>query len=213
MKIFDGLHAYLWQDYRENNCNTYLIDGGTKVLVDPGHRYLFCHVQKALAGEGLTPDQIDVVAITHGHRDHIGAAGEFSKPTRLAINPEEYGYCEKRFGQDFHVPYPDCLLEEGDFAAGEHQFQVILTPGHSPASVCLYWPEKKALFAGDVIFRESVGRVDLPGGNGAQLKESIMKLEELDVEYLLPGHGEPIMGKDDIKENFRFIRDYVFGYL
>jgi glyoxylase-like metal-dependent hydrolase (beta-lactamase superfamily II) len=213
MKIFDGLHAYLWQDYRENNCNTYLIDGVTKVLVDPGHRHLFSHVQEVLVAAGLSPEQIDVVAITHGHRDHIGAASEFSQPTRLAMNPEEYEFSRKRFRPEFSIPPPDYPLEEGAFTAGEHQFQVILAPGHSPASVCLYWPEKKALFTGDVIFRESVGRVDLPGGNGAQLKESLMKLEDLEVEYLLPGHGEPVMGKDDIKDNFRFIRDHVFGYL
>jgi glyoxylase-like metal-dependent hydrolase (beta-lactamase superfamily II) len=213
MKIFEGLHAFLWEDYSENNCNTYLIDGNTRILIDPGHRHLFPHVKEELTGVGLTPAEINMVVITHGHRDHIGAASEFQRPTLLAINPDEYGYCENRFGEEFHVSYPDRLLEEGDFAAGEHRFKVIRTPGHSPASVCLYWPLKKTLFTGDVIFRESVGRIDLPGGNGAQLKESIMKLEGLDVEYLLPGHGEPVVGKKDIKENFSIIRDYIFAYL
>ncbi len=213
MKIFDGLHAFLWQDYSENNCNTYLINDGTRILVDPGHLHLFSHVSRGLAGLGLASAEIDTVVITHGHRDHMNAALELQGTARLAINPDEYAFSKKRFGEEFAIRYPDCLLDEGELLIGEHSFRVILTPGHSPASVCIYWPARKALFTGDVVFRQSVGRIDLPGGNGAQLKESIMKLEGLDVEYLLPGHGGPVVGKEEIQENYRLIRDYIFGYL
>ncbi len=213
MKVFDGLYAFLWQDYQENNCNTYLIDGTTKVLIDPGHRHLFPKVRGELGERGIIPTMINVVAITHGHRDHCGAAGECCPPALLAMNHEEYRFSQKRFGSELNIPYPDYSLAEGVFTTGEHQFQVISTPGHSPASICLYWPLKKALFAGDVVFHDSIGRFDLPGGNGKLLKESILKIESLDVEYLLPGHGELIVEKEDVQENFQHIRDYWFAYL
>jgi glyoxylase-like metal-dependent hydrolase (beta-lactamase superfamily II) len=63
------------------------------------------------------------------------------------------------------------------------------TPGHSPGSATLYWPAQKALFTGDLIFKEGFGRTDLPGGDSATLKESIKRMAELDVELLLSGHG------------------------
>jgi len=213
MKVFDGLYAFLWQDYRENNCNTYLIDGDTKVLVDPGHRHLFPKIRAELEEIGITPPLLNIVAITHGHRDHVGAAGECCQPALLAMNSEEYRFSQKRFGAELNIPAPDSSLEEGLFTAGEHQFQVLITPGHSPASVCLYWPLRKALFAGDVVFQDSIGRVDLPGGSGKLLKESILRIELLDVEYLLPGHGAPIVGKEKVRANFQQIKDYWFDYL
>ncbi len=213
MKVFDGLYAFLWQDFQENNCNTYLIDGATKVLVDPGHGHLFPKVREELGEIGIAPPMINVVAITHGHRDHCGAAGACCQPALLAMNQEEYLFSQKRFGSALNFPYPDYSLEEGLFMAGEHQFQIISTPGHSPASVCLYWPLRKALFAGDVIFQDAIGRVDLPGGNGKLLKESIRMLGSLDVEYLLPGHGDLIVGKEDVLRNFQRIKDYWFAYL
>ena len=213
MKVFEGLYAFLWQDYQENNCNTYLIDGATRVLIDPGHRHLFPGAGGELDEIGIVPAMINVVAITHGHRDHCGAAGDCCPPALLAMNHEEYLFSKKRFGSELNVPFPDYSLEEGMFTAGEHLFQVISTPGHSPASVCLYWPLKKALFTGDVIFCDSIGRVDLPGGDGKFLKESILKIGSLDVEYLLPGHGEMIIGRQKVRENFRSVENYWFAYL
>ena len=90
---------------------------------------------------------------------------------------------------------PDILLQEGDLNVGDLRFQVIHTPGHSPGSVCLYWSDKKVLFTGDVVFNQGVGRTDLPGGNGQKLKQSILTISRLDVDYLLSGHG---VGRPDL---------------
>jgi glyoxylase-like metal-dependent hydrolase (beta-lactamase superfamily II) len=70
---------------------------------------------------------------------------------------------------------------------------VLLTPGHSPASICFYCKEQNFLIGGDVLFYESIGRFDLPGGNEQQLYESIIKkLYVLPGETnVYPGHGEP----------------------
>jgi glyoxylase-like metal-dependent hydrolase (beta-lactamase superfamily II) len=96
---------------------------------------------------------------------------------------------------------------------GEERFEVIATPGHSPGSICLYWPVKKALFTGDLIFDQSIGRTDLPGGNGRLLKESVEKVSSRDIEYLLCGHGEIVAGEKKVKMNFEKIKDYWLNYL
>ncbi len=108
---------------------------------------------------------------------------------------------------------PDIVLQAGELIIGNLRFQIIHTPGHSPGSFCLYWPDRKALFTGDVVFNQGVGRTDLPGGDGQALKESILRLSHLDVEYLLPGHGEPISGRDLVRSNFAEIERVWFEYI
>ncbi len=108
---------------------------------------------------------------------------------------------------------PDILLQEGDLKIGDLTFQVIHTPGHSPGSICLYWTEKKALFTGDVVFNQGIGRTDLPGGNGQTLKESIKKISRFEADYLLPGHGEILSDPALVKNNFSEIEKVWFAYL
>jgi glyoxylase-like metal-dependent hydrolase (beta-lactamase superfamily II) len=87
------------------------------------------------------------------------------------------------------------------------------TPGHTPGSICLYWPKHGALFTGDLIFEQGIGRTDLPGGSGSQLKDSIIKVESLPAQYLFPGHGNVISGARAVKDNFKQIKEYWFRYL
>ena len=108
---------------------------------------------------------------------------------------------------------PDFFLKEGALDVNGTQLSIINTPGHSPGSITLYGPENKTLFTGDLIFREGVGRTDLPGGDGNQLKASIQRLTGLDVEYLLPGHGEIVSGKEAVKSNFDSVVEYWFSYI
>ena len=69
------------------------------------------------------------------------------------------------------------------------------------------------MICGDVVFAGNTGRVDFPGGGGAQLKESIENISTLDIEYLLPGHMGIVAGKDKVEKNFDFVRKHVFPYL
>ncbi|HQN20182.1 MAG TPA: MBL fold metallo-hydrolase, partial [Syntrophobacteraceae bacterium] len=108
---------------------------------------------------------------------------------------------------------PAFFLQEGDLVVKGMLFRVIHTPGHSPGSISLYWPEQKALFTGDVIFKDGLGRTDLPGGNGSTLKKSIRKLAELDVECLLPGHGDVILGAEQVRMNFQRVERTWFAYI
>jgi len=70
-KITEGLYSFIWEDYTQNNCNTYLIDSSVKILIDPGHAHLFAHVRKGLERLGILPEAIDLVLITHGHPDRL----------------------------------------------------------------------------------------------------------------------------------------------
>jgi hydroxyacylglutathione hydrolase len=213
MKIVDGLHAFIWRVHTQNNCNTYLIDGELKILIDPGHKHLFDNVCKNLAALNISPDQIDLAIVTHGHPDHLEAVQGLGKATMFAMNAQEHRFISELAGQYLKIPEPHFFLKEGDLTIGEHSLEVIATPGHSPGSICLYWPEKKALFTGDLVFRESIGRTDLPGGNGGMLKESIEKISVMDIDYLLCGHGEIVSGKNEVQANFQKIKNYWFDYL
>jgi len=213
MEITNGLHAFIWQSNRENNCNAYCITDGKSVLIDPGHIHLIDHVEKGLREIGLSPDGIDYILITHGHPDHMESAVLSGDKTLWGMNKEEYQFISEFAGPHMQIPEPDFFLGAGELIVGENRFEIIVTPGHSPGSICLYWPDRKALFTGDLVFLQGIGRTDLPGGDGRQLKESIKRIAALDVEYLLPGHGNPVIGKKSVQENFRIVEQQWFQFL
>jgi hydroxyacylglutathione hydrolase len=219
MKISEDLYGFLWLNPTTNNCNAYFIHGEKKILVDPGHYTLFGHVKDNLTRLSLSPADIDVVIVTHCHPDHIEGVKTFlGTSTWVAIPSMEMRFIKEvapHYGEPLGVPHfePDILLQEGDMNIGGLTFQVIHAPGHSPGSICLYWPEKKVLFTGDVVFSQGVGRTDLPGGNGEDLKASIRKLSRLEVDHILPGHGDVISGRDLVKANFSEIERVWFAYL
>ena len=219
MKLFDDLHAFLWRDPATNNCNSFFIDGPKKILVDPGHHHLFGHIRDNLEDLSLGPEDIDMVMLTHGHPDHIEAVQHFAETSAsVAIHTLEWHFIKNlapQYGDSIGAGNfePGAFLQDGDLDVGDYHFEVIHTPGHSPGSVCLYWPERKVLFTGDVVFNQGIGRTDLPGGDGEQLKESIRNLSRLDVEYLLPGHGDILTGPDPVNANFSEIEKVWFAYI
>lgn len=222
MKLLDNLHAFIWQSTTTNNCNAYFIDGPTRILIDPGHRTLFNHVDLGLKNLGLKADDIDLVVCTHAHPDHLEAVELFKKKSALfTLNETEWQWVATEegkqmsaaFGIDLDALAPDFFIQEGVLSVNGHELQVFLTPGHSPGSVCLYWPKHKALFTGDLVFKDGLGRTDLPGGNGTKIKESIRRMSQLDVELLLSGHGNPIVGAQKVKSNFKRIEEFWFRYV
>ncbi|MEW6188231.1 MAG: MBL fold metallo-hydrolase [Thermodesulfobacteriota bacterium] len=217
MKITEKLQAFIWRSPQANNGNTYLIRGSKTILIDPGHAHLFQHVRMGLGDLNLSPEQIDLTLITHAHPDHLEAVSLFRKSTLMALGKVEYGFSKKWLGRygagNGNFLEPDFFLQEGELQVGDLTFQIFLTPGHSPGSICLYWPEGKALFTGDVIFDQGLGRTDLPGGDGELLKESIRRMAGLDVEYLLSGHGEVVKGKKAVEANFKMVEEYWFDYV
>ena len=219
MKITENLYAFLWLNPNANNCNSYLIKGDKNILIDPGHDHLFQHIHEEFANISISLNDIDLVIITHAHPDHMEGVRRFvESPAMIAMSQLEMNFIRHvapQYGNALGISgfEPDILLREGSLKIGSMNFQVIHSPGHSPGSLCLHWIDKKALFTGDVVFLNGVGRTDIPGGNGKTLKESIKKISRLDLDYLLPGHGEAVSGRERVKNNFKQIEDFWFAYL
>ena len=224
MQLEEGLYAYLWKNPYENNCNTYVIQRDLTVLIDPGH---FRHLEALftqMEGDGISPEEINLLIITHSHPDHLEGAEYFlDKPVRIAMAKEEERYLKRSgkllfegMSQDLPKFRIDFYLKEGGLHLGKETFEtfeIFETPGHSPGSLCLYWPTRKALFTGDVIFDGGIGRTDFLEGNPSSLKKSIERISRLEIETLLPGHGEILSGRDLVLQNFEWIRQNFYAYL
>lgn len=222
MQLTPHLQAFLWTSPRANNCNTYLLRSAEKtILIDPGHTAYFDHVRSALQRLSLTIDDIDLVICTHAHPDHIEAVQQFAETKALfTLHEEEWQLVEKMapyvktsMNIDMDRFTPDFFLREGALTVGDIALVVYHTPGHSPGGTTLYWPAEKALFTGDLIFKGGLGRTDLPGGDGVQLKESIRRMGQLDAAWLLSGHGDIVSGTDAVKTNFKQVEEAWFRYV
>jgi hydroxyacylglutathione hydrolase len=217
VKILKDFYVYPWVSYEENNCNSIFIDGRVPILVDPGHANLVGPLLEGMTGDGLAPDVVKLVVCTHGHPDHIEAVDRFDEDVLKAITKEEYQWLTKGYGELFLMsgsrtpqkPF-QLFLKDGTARFGDKTFRIILTPGHSPGSACLFWEEERVLISGDTVFYMGVGRTDLYGGDSKALARSIQALAKLDAEYLIPGHGQMLKGKKAIKENFRMILEEFF---
>jgi hydroxyacylglutathione hydrolase len=170
---------------------------GEAIVVDPGDD--IPRIMALLAKHNLTVKQI---LITHAHIDHIAGAAKLKKLTGAPIlyNQRDLPLVKLMDVQAGwlgmttpEVLPPDDTLEDGRVIAIAGLVGNILhTPGHTQGSVCLHLPAENLLLAGDTLFAGSVGRTDLPGGDGPMLIRSIHdKLLPLpDETIVVPGHGE-----------------------
>ncbi len=216
MKVADHFHVYLWNDPRENNCNSVFIDGKVPLLIDPGIKSRVQDLFSRMRADGVDPGKINLIISTHAHPDHFEGALSFSPTVKIALSQREQKYVEEMgragyVGQETLADYRvDFYLTNGDLRLGRHEFQIILTPGHTPGGLSIYWPRHKVLISGDIVFMQSVGRSDFPGGDSQALKESVERLSKLSVELLVPGHGPAIQGAERVRDNFEFVRRMYF---
>ena len=170
-------------------------DTGDAVVIDPGGE------TTRVLGLAQPDLRIGRILATHGHADHIVGAEELSRRTsapfqiHAADEPFVRALPRQAAGLglgETRVPAISGYLADGDvIRVGRHEARVIPTPGHTPGGVCLFFPEERLLFTGDTLFAGSVGRTDLPGGDGPTLvrsiREALFPLGD-DVKFL-PGHG------------------------
>jgi glyoxylase-like metal-dependent hydrolase (beta-lactamase superfamily II) len=220
LRLLNNLYCYIWRGW-ENNCNSYLIDSRLRVLVDPGHRRFLRRLLDGLEADGFSPRDVDLVVNTHSHPDHSEADVDFVDlaGAKVAMHRLEEEYLRGEGGLLFEMMSLDSSQLTVHFHLAERlkldgvDLQVIHTPGHTPGSICLYWPEGGVLISGDLVFEGGVGRVDLPGGDGELLKRSIREVAKLKAHYLLPGHGELVVGREAVEENFRFVEKMYLNWV
>jgi hydroxyacylglutathione hydrolase len=187
------------------NC-TILGDEVTReaMVVDPGDN--IPEILSRLQKHGLTLRQI---VVTHAHIDHVGGAALLRKSTGapVVMNQQDLGLLSMMEMQAGwlgvptpQVAPPDASAEDGlTIGLTTLPAQVLHTPGHTPGSICLLFPDHHLLLAGDTLFAGSIGRTDLPGGDGQQILRSLRErlLVLPDSTRVLPGHGpETTIGEE-----------------
>ena len=194
-----NVHSFVFNAFQENTYVVYL-EKGECAIFDPG--------MSSAAEENdlvtfITDHQLTPTALynTHCHVDHVlgnrfiyeqyGLLPQMHEgeiPVLVAVQNIAPAY-----GLRYEVsPIPETFLNEGDTVhIGQYDFQILFLPGHSPAHIAFYCADQKILMSGDVLFRGSIGRTDLPGGNHELLLNNIKtKVYTLDPETTVyPGHG------------------------
>jgi hydroxyacylglutathione hydrolase len=191
------IHEILPVGMLQCNCSVFG-DEATRegLVVDPGDE-----IESVLAvvrKHGLT---VKAIVITHAHIDHIGGAQKMKQatgaPVYMNLNDTELQKLMDVQAAWIGVRTPaaveiDTAAKDGDrLVVGTNEVVVLHTPGHTQGSISLWMPGEGKVVAGDTLFRDSIGRTDLPGGDGQQILRSIHeKLMALpDETVVVPGHG------------------------
>ena len=191
------IHEVLSVGLLQCNCSIFGDEQSREaIVIDPGDEAesIVAVVEK----HGLT---VKAIVITHAHIDHIGGAAKLKALTGAPVymNSADTGLYDHLSVQAswLGVKTPerteiDVEVHDGDVVRLPNaEFQILHTPGHTQGSISLWIPSENKLIAGDTLFRDSIGRTDLPGGDGRQILRSIRdKLLTLpDTAIVVPGHG------------------------
>jgi glyoxylase-like metal-dependent hydrolase (beta-lactamase superfamily II) len=216
MKI--GEHLYLVGSglfglSHEFDSSVYVVDcGGRLAVIDSGAGLEPSGLFASMRRDGLNPDAIDVLLLTHSHADHAGGAHHFRKRFGCRVHVSEREAMtlesgdEQLLGLDmakksgFYSPdyryrhcTPDVRLRDGDrIECGDRSALAIEVPGHSTGSTCYLFdlPEGRALFSGDVVFAEGlILLLNCPGSSLEGYRRHVHRLSDRQVDLLLPGHG------------------------
>ncbi len=217
MQIHKSIAFIPGQDEMIPDSHTYVIglpSSNDLSLIDPGLMGKGRYKIEAIKSDGIDPSAIKRVIMTHTHLDHIGCLSEILEwipQAELWVHREEavsleqgdertvYGMemfksmCQAQYGINpgafrFQV---DRKLEGGaSLEIGGMTWDVVHIPGHSSGSIALFNADGKILIPGDTVYADyAIGRFDLHGAGGPQLRDSLKSLSEMDVSMLLPGHN------------------------
>jgi hydroxyacylglutathione hydrolase len=183
------------------------------IVVDPGDEIE--EIQRILKKHLL---KVKAIIVTHAHIDHVAGAGKLRAATGAPVymNEQDRELLDMLDVQANWLGVETPAKTEVDQDAadgtvlnlGKSEFHVFHTPGHTQGSVSLWIPAENKLIAGDTLFRDSIGRTDLPGGNSRQILQSIKtRLLDLPEDALvIPGHGaNTTIGRE--KEHNLFLRN------
>jgi hydroxyacylglutathione hydrolase len=192
------IHEILPVGLLQCNCSVFGDEAGREALVvDPGDEV--ARILEIVERHGL---KVKAIVVTHAHIDHIGGAQKLKQATGAPVymnlaDSELHRHMDIQAGW-LGMPEPEAVAIDSDARDGDvlllgaAAFHVLHTPGHTRGSIGLWIPSEHKLVAGDTLFRDSIGRTDLPGGDGRQILRSIHeKLLTLPEETeVFPGHGE-----------------------
>ena len=164
--------------------NCYILKkNNTCLVIDPGDDYLKIK-------ESIGEDKVIGVLITHSHFDHVGALRHFISKRGIKI-------------------FKKSISPEGEYEIKDFKFKVIETPGHAKDEITFYFEEENLMFDGDFIFKDSIGRVDLPGGREEEMRESLKKIQAYPKDTVLyPGHGEATILSYELQNN-SYIKEFL----
>lgn len=193
------IKSFTFNPFQEN---TYVLSSGSEaMIVDPGCSNT-TEQQELKAYVTSRKLSVKFIINTHGHIDHVlgndFARTTWNAPLMIHLTDLPVLQAVKAYAPNYGFPsyreaLPDSNLEEGQVLdLGDTSCNVIFIPGHSPGHIGLHFKKDGCLISGDVLFRESIGRTDLPGGDLDTLLESIQgKLFRLPEETIVyPGHGD-----------------------
>ncbi len=230
-------NLYYFAENQMLDCNQYIIKDPTTdelALFDAGNSISLKGLFKGMKKLNLNPSNITKVFLTHEHVDHvlglyplmklrkenpfeIFAYGETAKiltegdesriiPGNIGISPNMFGV------KIIPLKVTDLINTKEINISSEYKFEIHYTPGHSLGSISYYDSNKKILIPGDLVFTGgSFGRYDFPGGSLNILINSIKYVNDLDVDYLLPGHmGISSQGNQQIALSYKMIQSISF---
>lgn len=195
--------------------NTHVVSVGENVLlIDPAcsNEYERQVLRNYIEGQisenresGIENRQVSIVA-SHGHLDHLWGAkwatdlwhtpvlmheADIHMATAMQEQYNMFGISAKAESFPIESLPAERSVSESGLSSVSEAVRVLHTPGHTPGSVCFYWPNEKVLISGDTLFCMGYGRTDLPGGDIHQLSRSLYSLFELPSDVIVyPGHGE-----------------------
>ncbi|MEF8943073.1 MAG: MBL fold metallo-hydrolase [Desulfohalobiaceae bacterium] len=188
------------------NANHFVYRGESNILIDTGYLGALRETRELLDHLGLDFSRVDSILSTHCHCDHVGANQVIQQESGCDIAMHHIGrhFINTRdawstwwsyYRQEARFFRVDQGLGDGDtFSVGPHTFRVLYLPGHSADGLALYHPEEKLLLSSDSLWENDVAAItERVEGSRAlfSLRESLQRLQGLDVQTVYPGHGRP----------------------
>lgn len=159
--------------------NCYIIfNDSTCIVIDPGDEYN--KIRREIGNKKL-----EFVILTHSHNDHKGALKQLIDEFKV-------------------ITYDITNLEEKKYNIKNFKFEIIYTKGHTNDSISIYFYENNFMMTGDFLFKETIGRTDLPTGSDLEMKKSLLKIKNYpNMIKIYPGHGlSTILGKEKLNNYF-----------